>query len=1615
MQFRSGKIVFLILFILISLFFMLPGMESGYHGEAHTGEDPSYHTYDEIQQELEEVASENADIVKLVNLSKDLGAPLTYGNRSLMAVQITDQDNDPKEPAILITGVHHAREWIAAEVPLFFIHHLVDNYGTDPYVTYLVDNRDIWIIPIVNPDGYVKSWEQNDRENNRSGWRKNLRDNNEDGVIDSYDGVDLNRNYGYQWGYDNSGSSNSESSSTYRGPAPFSEPETQAIRLLCNDTRFQVVIHYHSKGELNLYPWAYDDLDTEDHDTYVMIAEQMSSYNGYTHGNTKDGTIYKCNGEACDWHYSEFGSFAYTVELAQNHEGYIPDETRILPICLENLELNLFVCDIADDPSSLAGYSDPGISDSSSGSWEHSGPGDDWGFVGDGIMGAESWTMTVGDGVTNAELELNHSIQESDGPVFLKLWEKYDLSLGSEAGIFLRDETGIRSRLDQAITSEMSGRGQEGSRSSDDGTRGDGTRNSDDRTRGDGTRNSDDGTRSGEPAVHREPGSSSDWQLVYYNLTPYLLEEPQWLTFLMNATSDMEGDNWSIDLVTITTSSPAELITDEEQGTEGDYDFSISPGDYDRLLLPGTTDVLTLEITNEHQDNNTVDLSTWSENGWDIELSIGGEIVDHVDLEVDETIIVNITIRIPEPMDAGIASQFTVDLSSRDNSSQTDTLTIDVSIDAFYHISIEDSDDQFIDPGEQIWIEFTVKNHGNSQVEVEPELQLEEEGWTYSFMENPSVDPYGEASLFFSVTAPDQIEADEDIDIRVDFSVVDHGSGDGSNFTEVRVVVDEIIDAGFGDLDSLEATPGKENEFTVRLYNHGNAKTDFTISAESESEWEVSLSSSSRQVDPYKYTVLTLYVTPPTTITAGQSESVFLKVNTPIQNSTTISISSTSFYAVEINVDESEYDIPAGREKDVIVRVYNRGNTENSIVLLYSQIDGFSFSFSKNEMTVPAFSSTTTKLTISVTPSTNFGQRSTIAITATSDDDPSQEHTTILNVTIGKSYEVKLTLPSEQRKQTISPGETASYTITITNHGNAQCIISLEVLGVPPGWTAELDDDQISLDADKHRLIRLSVTAPNGAKNNEEAEIVVKAETGDDDFGIFTDDVTATTQITADESESSGISLLVIAGGFLFLLLIIGVVLYQQQKQGAGRGDYDDYDSYHSGSGSSSSEGQSTRDVEEETIRKALTPATQNVSCPKCSEKFEVELPDNGKKTVKTMCVGCGEIFAFDRKEEPVDAGKEKGSKEKEKGPAGIQNVSCPKCEAKFEVELPASGKKTVKTMCVECGEIFAFDRKESLETPSESEKETHDGKTGTGSPGTQNVACPECKAKFEVELPASGKKTIKTMCVECGGIFSFEREEKKSEIPAREQGSDRVKEKSDGEKKESDRGTKESDTPDTQNVNCPKCKAKFDVELPLKVRRTVKTMCVECGEIFSFDRKGNEEDEKEEQKSDGSSQELKGSDEAQSEDQDQRSGGKGVGSRSGGKEEEKEIPVDKSPEPKRTDGKRKESERGSSEQDDDQRKPRGTGGAATNDTDEVITSRELRTGEVREIEKSKKSDDEDKKPDDKEKKSESQMAVPKVMKCPKCNRKVFLKGSEERVKCMFCGTRIQIERRKKR
>ena len=294
-----------------------------------------YRSVVQVEELLQSYQASHPEITKLESIGT------SWEDRNIWALKISDNpEEDENEPACLFMGAHHAREWIAYEAPLALIDTLLAGYGSDETITTLINEREIWIVPIVNPDGV------NHSQTEYSMWRKNRRNNSETvkwwGSGSKF-GVDLNRNYAYAWG--NTGASDYTGSDVYHGPNPFSEPESSAIRDLALRENFTTSISFHSYSELVLYPFGYAyDVPNEKDPIFKELAEGMAEFSGYTPQNSAD--LYPAAGDSEDWLYGEAGVFSFTFELGTR---FVPSDNQVPKICKDNVGSSIWLLERAAD------------------------------------------------------------------------------------------------------------------------------------------------------------------------------------------------------------------------------------------------------------------------------------------------------------------------------------------------------------------------------------------------------------------------------------------------------------------------------------------------------------------------------------------------------------------------------------------------------------------------------------------------------------------------------------------------------------------------------------------------------------------------------------------------------------------------------------------------------------------------------------------------------------------------------------------------------------------------------------------------------------------------------------------------------------------------------------------------------------------------------------------------------------------------------------------------------------------------------------------------------------------------------------------------------------------
>ncbi|GGM47772.1 M14 family zinc carboxypeptidase [Dactylosporangium sucinum] len=316
--------------------------------------DSLYHNYAEMTAELNQAVADHPAILRKSSLGT------SYEGRDIPVIKISDNvATDENEPEVLYTAHQHAREHLTVEMALYLIRQLTDGYGTDARITNVVNTREIWIVPDMNPDG----GEYDIATGAYRSWRKNRQPN----AGSSNVGTDLNRNWGYNWGCCG-GSSGTTSSETYRGPSAFSAPETQRVRDFVLGRRVggvqQIKTHidFHTYGKLVLWPFGYTTantapgLDADQEATFRTLGIQMAGTNGYTPEQASD--LYITDGSIDDWLWGTQGIWSYTFEMypgsASGGGFYPPDEVIAAQTAL-NREASLQIAEYADCPYRVIG------------------------------------------------------------------------------------------------------------------------------------------------------------------------------------------------------------------------------------------------------------------------------------------------------------------------------------------------------------------------------------------------------------------------------------------------------------------------------------------------------------------------------------------------------------------------------------------------------------------------------------------------------------------------------------------------------------------------------------------------------------------------------------------------------------------------------------------------------------------------------------------------------------------------------------------------------------------------------------------------------------------------------------------------------------------------------------------------------------------------------------------------------------------------------------------------------------------------------------------------------------------------------------------------------------
>jgi carboxypeptidase T len=317
------------------------GLPAGGSGGTGVPRDETTLTYDRYHNRAEGIAFMRTIAAAFPNIVQMVSLGQALGGRDIWALKITDNPTvvEPGEERILFTGVTHAREWATHEMMLYLAEYLTNRYPADPQVRRIVDNSVVWLVPVVNPDGFDYTW-TNDRM-----WRKNRKF-----ISGTCYGVDINRNYAYGWG--GPGASTNPCDETYRGQSAASEIETQAMQNLLSAQTPAIGVSFHTYSQLLLFAWgSTTQVTPESYTSLRAIGKKYADLVQQVHGTVYlpgqgSYTIYVTSGDFDDQAYGANGALAFTPEMRPRsyaEGGFALPENQILPNNEESMAAALWL------------------------------------------------------------------------------------------------------------------------------------------------------------------------------------------------------------------------------------------------------------------------------------------------------------------------------------------------------------------------------------------------------------------------------------------------------------------------------------------------------------------------------------------------------------------------------------------------------------------------------------------------------------------------------------------------------------------------------------------------------------------------------------------------------------------------------------------------------------------------------------------------------------------------------------------------------------------------------------------------------------------------------------------------------------------------------------------------------------------------------------------------------------------------------------------------------------------------------------------------------------------------------------------------------------------------
>jgi carboxypeptidase T len=298
----------------------------------------------------------------LISEKAPISDTLSHENRPIEYMRITSNvANFPNtKPKVLFTSIIHAREPGSLSETIYFMWFLLENYGVNDEITFLLDNTELFFVPMVNPDGYI----HNETTDPMGGGMHRKNKNPDIGTTNP--GVDLNRNFAHEWG--TTGVQFNENSHVFPGTGPFSEPETQNLKKLVENNDFLFAFNAHTFSNLILHPIGYSStVFADDHNYFAELTEHMVFFNEYLA--IKSSELYPASGTSDDYMYLDEGVFAMTPEVGSS---FWEPASQIIDDCRDMLFSNLILIHAAHHYSAVIPLHDSKRISASIGNWEHS-------------------------------------------------------------------------------------------------------------------------------------------------------------------------------------------------------------------------------------------------------------------------------------------------------------------------------------------------------------------------------------------------------------------------------------------------------------------------------------------------------------------------------------------------------------------------------------------------------------------------------------------------------------------------------------------------------------------------------------------------------------------------------------------------------------------------------------------------------------------------------------------------------------------------------------------------------------------------------------------------------------------------------------------------------------------------------------------------------------------------------------------------------------------------------------------------------------------------------------------------------------------------------------------